>query len=73
MAVRARPAMHFTPRAGWINDPHGVVFAGGRYHLFYQYNAAGTVWDPAITWGHATSPDLVSWTEQPVALAPDST
>jgi beta-fructofuranosidase len=70
---RSRPALHFTPRAGWINDPHGVVFAGGRYHLFYQYNAAGTVWDPAIAWGHATSPDLVSWTEQPVALAPEGT
>jgi beta-fructofuranosidase len=70
-AVRVRPALHFTPRAGWINDPHGIVFAGGRYHLFYQYNPAGTVWDAAVSWGHATSPDLLSWTEQPVALAPE--
>ena len=69
--IRIRPALHFTPRAGWINDPHGVVFAGGRYHLFYQYNPVGTAWKSAVTWGHATSRDLISWTEQPIALAPD--
>jgi beta-fructofuranosidase len=69
--VRARPALHFTPRAGWINDPHGVVFAGGRYHMFYQHNPAGIAWESAVTWGHATSPDLISWTEEPIALAPE--
>jgi beta-fructofuranosidase len=62
--------LHFTPRQGWINDPYGVVWADGRYHLFFQYNPAGTSWRAAVSWGHATSADLVTWQEQPVALAP---
>jgi beta-fructofuranosidase len=68
--ARRRPRVHFTPRQGWLNDPYGVIYADGRYHLFFQYNPAATVWDTALSWGHATSPDLVLWTEQPVALTP---
>ena len=65
-----RPRLHFTPHSGWINDPHGVVFADGRYHLFFQYNPAGTVWSEDVHWGHAVSDDLLTWQERPVALAP---
>jgi beta-fructofuranosidase len=65
-----RPALHFTPAAGWINDPHGIVHADGVYHLFFQYNPAGAAWAAAVSWGHATSADLLTWQEQPVALAP---
>ncbi len=70
MDPRPRPRLHFTPRAGWINDPHGIVHAGGRYHLFFQYNPAGIGWAPAIRWGHAVSADLLTWEELPVALEP---
>jgi len=66
-----RPAYHFTPAAHWMNDPNGMVFYQGAYHLFFQYYPGGMVWGP-MHWGHATSPDLLSWREQPVALAPDS-
>ena len=66
-----RPAYHFTPAAHWMNDPNGMVFYQGRYHLFFQYYPGGLVWGP-MHWGHATSPDMLRWQEQPVALAPDS-
>jgi beta-fructofuranosidase len=69
--ARRRPRVHFTPRRGWLNDPYGVIHADGRYHLFYQYNPAATAWAAALSWGHATSPDLLLWTEQPVALTPE--
>jgi beta-fructofuranosidase len=69
---RPRPRLHFTPRTGWLNDPHGIVHTGGRYHLFFQYNPASTTWAAAISWGHATSADLVTWTEEPVALTPEA-
>jgi beta-fructofuranosidase len=71
-AERTRPDLHFTARQGWINDPHGVVHDGARYHLFFQYNPAGTAWGEAVHWGHATSPDLIAWTEHPPALAPEA-
>lgn len=67
---RMRPQLHFTAAQGWTNDPHGLVHFGGEYHLFFQYNPAGIVWDKACHWGHATSTDLITWTEQDVALAP---
>jgi beta-fructofuranosidase len=52
------------------NDPHGIVYADGRYHLFFQYNPVGTVWFAACHWGRASSADLVTWQEHGIALAP---
>jgi len=66
-----RPQIHFSPRANWMNDPNGMVFHNGIYHLFFQYYPESTVWGP-MHWGHATSSDLVHWQEQPIALYPDS-
>lgn len=65
-----RPRFHFTSPAGWLNDPNGVGRRDGEYHLFYQYNPHAPV-HHRIHWGHATSRDLVTWTDQPVALVPD--
>jgi len=62
-----RPLAHFTPRRNWMNDPNGMLFHEGEYHLFFQYNAKGLVPDNAC-WGHAVSADLVDWTELPVAI-----
>jgi fructan beta-fructosidase len=66
-----RPAYHFTPAAHWMNDPNGMVYYQGAYHLFFQYYPDGMTWGP-MHWGHATSPDMLSWQEQPIALYPDS-
>jgi fructan beta-fructosidase len=66
-----RPRFHFTPKQGWMNDPNGMIFLNGQYHLFFQHYPDGTVWGP-MHWGHATSSDLVQWKEQPIALYPDS-
>ena len=64
-----RPRFHFVSPAGWLNDPNGVSQWNGTYHLFYQYNPTGA-FHHRILWGHATSPDLVNWTDKPVALEP---
>ena len=66
-----RPQIHFTPRAHWMNDPNGMVFYKGVYHLFFQYYPDASVWGP-MHWAHATSRDLLHWVEQPIALYPDS-
>ncbi|MGC9152027.1 MAG: glycoside hydrolase family 32 protein [Microbacter sp.] len=66
-----RPAFHFTPDSMWMNDPNGLVYYKGVYHLFYQYYPHATVWGP-MHWGHATSSDLVHWKHLPIALYPDS-
>jgi beta-fructofuranosidase len=66
-----RPRFHFVSPAGWLNDPNGVSQWNGTYHLFYQYNPEGA-FHHRIQWGHATSTDLVNWTDQPVALEPSA-
>ena len=58
----SRPAFHFTAHSGWINDPLGLTFHGGQYHLFYQHIPGATDWAPQCRWGHATSADLLTWT-----------
>lgn len=67
-----RPGYHFTTQKNWINDPNGLVFdaATGLYHLFFQHNQFGDVWGH-MSWGHATSPDLLHWTELPLAIPED--
>ena len=62
-----RPQYHFTPTENWMNDPNGLVYHRGIYHLFYQYNPGGPTWGN-ISWGHTTSRDLTHWDHQPIAL-----
>ena len=66
-----RPQFHFSPAEKWMNDPNGMVYFEGEYHLFYQYYPDSTVWGP-MHWGHAVSEDLVHWEHLPIGLYPDS-
>lgn len=65
-----RPNFHFSPAKGWMNDPNGMFFYNGYYHLYFQHYPDGTTWGP-MHWGHAVSSDLFNWKEQPIALYPD--
>lgn len=69
-ADRFRPGFHFSPPTSWANDPNGLVYYEGSYHLFYQYHPYSNKWGP-MHWGHAISEDLIHWQHAPIALFPD--
>ncbi len=67
-----RPLLHFTAARGWLNDPNGLVYQNGVYHLYFQYNPAGTEWGN-LSWGHAVSTDLLTFRQMDAVLYPDDT
>ena len=67
-----RPQAHFSTKNGWINDPNGLVYLDGNYHMFYQHNPGAPCWEN-MHWGHAVSKDLIHWEEKDMALYPDET
>lgn len=66
-----RPVYHHTPAYGWMNDPNGMFYKDGVYHLYFQYNPYGSMW-ANMTWGHSTSRDLVHWTYEGTPIVPDA-
>ncbi|MCH5228636.1 MAG: GH32 C-terminal domain-containing protein [Muribaculaceae bacterium] len=68
--TKYRPAYHHTPLYGWMNDPNGMFYKDGVWHLYYQKNPYGSKWQN-MTWGHSTSTDLITWEQQPDAIKPD--
>lgn len=70
MDERFRPGIHFSPPSHWMNDPNGLVYFEGEYHLFYQHHPFSNQWGP-MHWGHAISQDLIHWQHEPIALYPD--
>jgi sucrose-6-phosphate hydrolase SacC (GH32 family) len=70
IGLSRRPRAHYTPRQNWLNDPNGLVFHEGRYHLFYQHNPEASE-HGNMSWGHASSPDLIQWEEHPLAISYD--
>ncbi len=67
MSLAPRPRFHFAPARNWMNDPNGLIFYKGKYHLFFQHNPESDQWGN-MSWGHATSKDLIHWDEHPVAI-----
>jgi levanase/fructan beta-fructosidase len=65
-----RPNFHFTPKKAWMNDPNGMFYKNGYYHLYFQHYPDGNTWGP-MHWGHAISTDMVTWKEMPIAIYPD--
>jgi levanase/fructan beta-fructosidase len=70
MSSHLRPGLHFSPERNWMNDPNGLIYYKGKYHLFFQHNPFENAWGN-MSWGHAVSEDLISWKELPVAIACD--
>ena len=68
--LKYRPLFHFTPKNNWMNDPNGMFYLNGKYHLYFQHYPDDNVWGP-MHWGHAVSEDLINFEEQPIALYPD--
>ncbi|MDE6341621.1 MAG: DUF4980 domain-containing protein, partial [Muribaculaceae bacterium] len=68
--TKYRPLFHHTPFYGWMNDPNGMFYKDGVWHLYYQYNPYGSKWQN-MTWAHSTSTDLVNWKHEPIAIRPD--
>ena len=68
---RFRPQYHHTPAYGWMNDPNGMFYKDGVYHLYYQWNPYGSMWEN-MTWGHSTSKDLIHWEHHPAAIEADA-
>jgi beta-fructofuranosidase len=66
-----RPQYHLLPAHNWMNDPNGPIFFRGRYHMFHQYNPQAAAWGN-MNWAHATSPDMIRWHHEPIALSPTS-
>ena len=66
-----RPQYHHSPAYGWMNDPNGMFYKDGEYHLYYQFNPYGSQWEN-MTWGHSTTKDLIHWETQPIAIEPDA-